>query len=43
MAKVVEGLIVKLNACFFEQSILDAMGIVYPQYWLQANVKVTFP
>jgi hypothetical protein len=34
VAKVVEGSISELNACFFEQFVLDAMGIVYPQYWL---------
>jgi hypothetical protein len=34
VAKVVEGLIVELNARFFEQFVLDIMGIVYPQYWL---------
>jgi hypothetical protein len=43
VANVVEGLIAKLNVHFFEQSVLDVMGIVYPQYWLQENVKVTFP
>jgi hypothetical protein len=32
MVEVVEGLIVKLVARFFEQVIMDAMGIVYFQY-----------
>jgi hypothetical protein len=32
MAKAVEGLIVKLDARFLEQAIMDVMGIVYPQY-----------
>jgi len=43
MVKVVEGLIVKLDAQFLEQAIVDAMEIVYPQCWLQANANVTFP
>jgi hypothetical protein len=43
MAKVVEGLIVELDAQFLEQAIMDAMEIVHPQYWLQANENVTFP
>ncbi len=30
MAKALEGLIVKLNAQFPKQVIMDAMGIVYP-------------
>jgi hypothetical protein len=30
MAKATEGLIVKLDAQFLEQAIMDAMGIVYP-------------
>jgi hypothetical protein len=34
MAKVVIGLIKELYVRFFEQSILDAMGVVYHQYWL---------
>jgi hypothetical protein len=34
VAKAIEGLIAEFNVHFFEQSILDAMGIVYPQYWL---------
>jgi hypothetical protein len=32
MAKVVEGLIVELDAQFPKQGVMDAMGIVYPQY-----------
>jgi hypothetical protein len=30
--KVVKGLILELDAQFLEQSILDVVGIVYPQY-----------
>jgi hypothetical protein len=43
MAKAVEGLIAKLDVRFLEQVAMDAMGIVYSQYWLQANANVTFP
>jgi len=32
MVEVVKGLIVKLDAQFLEQVVVDAMGIVYPQY-----------
>jgi hypothetical protein len=30
VAKLLEGMIAELDVCFLEQSILDAMGIVYP-------------
>jgi hypothetical protein len=43
MAKVAEDLIVGLDAQFPKQAVMDAMGIVYPQYWLQTNANVTFP
>jgi hypothetical protein len=36
-------LIAKLDAQFLEQAVLDAMGAIYPQYWLQVNAKMTFP
>jgi hypothetical protein len=43
MVEVVEGLITKLDAQFLEQVVMDVMGIVDPQYWLQLYVNVTFP
>jgi hypothetical protein len=43
MAKLAVGLIEELDARFFEQTILDATGIVYAQYWLQAYAYMTFP
>jgi hypothetical protein len=43
MAKVVVGLIEELNVRFLKQLVLNAMGVVYPQYWLQANVDNIFP
>jgi hypothetical protein len=42
MTEVVKSLILELDAQFPEQSMLDAMGIVYMQYWLQADAEVTF-
>jgi len=32
MAKAAKGLIVELDTQFPEQAIMDAMGIIYPQY-----------
>jgi hypothetical protein len=32
MAKAIKGLIPKLDAQILEQTIMDAMGIIYPQY-----------
>jgi hypothetical protein len=43
LAKVVTGLIKELDARFPEQTIFNAMGIIYPQYWLQAYVNMFFP
>jgi hypothetical protein len=34
MAKAVIGIIEELNVWFLQQLVLDAMGVVYPQYWL---------
>jgi hypothetical protein len=34
MADVAKGSITELDAQFLEQAIMDAMGIIYPQYWL---------
>jgi hypothetical protein len=43
MVEVAKSLILELDARFSKQLVLNAMGIEYPQYWLQVNVKVTFP
>jgi hypothetical protein len=43
MVEVVLGLIEELDAKFLKQSVLDAKGAVYLQYWLQANVNNIFP
>jgi len=36
-------LIVELDVRFPKQVVLDAMGVIYPQYWLQVDAKMTFP
>jgi hypothetical protein len=33
-AEVATQLIVKVQGQFFAQDFMDALGIVYPQYWL---------
>ncbi len=43
MVEVVLGLIEELDVRFPKQSVLDAIGVVYPQHWLQANVDNIFP
>jgi hypothetical protein len=43
MLRVVEGLMTKLDVWFHEQAITHGMGIYYPQYWLQVDIKVKFP
>jgi hypothetical protein len=43
MVEAVEGLRAKLDAQFVEHVAMDVMGIVYPQYWLQADANVKFP
>jgi hypothetical protein len=42
MVEFVLGLIEELDVRFPKQSVLNAVGVVYPQYWLQSNVKNTF-
>jgi len=43
LKKDVASLIEKLDAQFPKQTVPNAMGIVYPQYWLQAYANTTFP
>jgi hypothetical protein len=35
-------LIQELQRRFPEHAVLDALGIIYPQYWLQPDAEVTF-
>ena len=35
-------LIQELQRHFPEHAVLDAIGIIYPQYWLQVDVEITF-
>jgi hypothetical protein len=37
-----KGLISELDVWFPKQSILEAIEIFYPQYWLQLDVEFTF-
>jgi hypothetical protein len=39
VVEATKKLILELDVQFLEQSILDVMGIVYPQYWLQIYVE----
>jgi hypothetical protein len=43
LTKVATGLIEELDARFSKQTILNAKGINYPQYWLHAYVDTIFP
>ncbi len=36
-------MIAELNVQFLEQIVLDAMGVIYPQYWVQVATEMTFP
>ena len=40
--EVAEGLIEELDICFPVNHVLDSLGIVFPQYWLQENVDKSF-
>jgi hypothetical protein len=42
VAGVVTQLIQELQRRFPEHTVLDALGIIYPQYWLQPDVEITF-
>jgi hypothetical protein len=43
MVEATQSPITKLDVWFPKQVVMDAMGITYPQYWLKAYEKVTFP
>jgi hypothetical protein len=38
----IKRLIQKFNTRFLACAIMDALGIVYPQYWLELNCDVSF-
>lgn len=42
-ARVVPVLITEFQRKFQEHHVLDAMGIIYPQYWLQDEAERSFP
>jgi hypothetical protein len=41
LAKVVEGIIQELNTMFLSHAIMDALGIMYPYYWLRLDYDVS--
>jgi hypothetical protein len=43
MVKVAKNPVAKLDVRFPKQVVMDAMEIIYPEYWLKAYAKVTFP
>jgi hypothetical protein len=42
MKRAAGQLIVKLQGRFPTQKLMDAFGIVYPQYWLQLELETRF-
>ena len=42
MAGAAAQLIQELQRRFPEHAVLDALGIIYPQYWLQKDAEITF-
>ena len=42
VTEVAEALISELETCFPANHVLDSLGIVFPQYWLQDNVDGSF-
>jgi hypothetical protein len=43
LARATETLIQELETRFLAHGVMDAFGIVYPQYWLQADCETFFP
>jgi hypothetical protein len=39
---VAKGLVAKLDKWFVAQDLMNATGIIYPQYWLQPEVVSMF-
>jgi len=40
--RIAKTLIQELSNCFFASYFIDAMGLVYPQYWLQLDAEENF-
>jgi hypothetical protein len=36
------SLVVKLESRFLVQQLMNALSLIYPQYWLQEDVKINF-
>jgi hypothetical protein len=43
LARVIETLIQKLETRFLDHGVMDALGIVYPQHWLQVDYETFSP
>ncbi len=39
---VVEILVTKLESHFHDSKLMNALGILYPQFWMQPNVELCF-
>jgi hypothetical protein len=42
LARVVKGIIQELNIMFLVHAIMDALGIMYPYYYLKLDCDVSF-
>jgi hypothetical protein len=42
-SKVVASLICQLERQFPARELLNAIGVIYPQYWMASKAKTTFP
>jgi len=40
--EVVIQFITKLQGMFLAQNLMDALGVIYPQYWLQPKLEKRF-
>jgi hypothetical protein len=43
LARAAKTLIQQLETRFLAHGVMDALGIVYPQYWLQVDYETSFP
>jgi len=42
LAKAIENLMRELEIRFLAHGVMNALGIVYPRYWLQLNFDASF-
>jgi len=43
LASIAKTLIQELETRFLAHGVMDVLGIVYPQYWLQGDCETSFP